>query len=386
MTIPTLSELYNTILNDIKGRLNIPSIIGKTVFAAFAAVQAAKLKILYLLAANIYKNIFVDTADTAMLERFGLVKLGRLKTPAVAGVYDIDVTGEIAAVIPAGTTYKSLDTSTSPDQLFILDTQFTFVATTGTISVRALTLGPDARLEILDQLQLTAPIANVNSFAEVSAVTTTPIAAETDEDYRKEIIRAYQTESQGGARGDYRTWSQDAAGVQEVYPYVKDGDPGIIDLYVEATVADSTDGKGTPSASLLLDVEDVVELDPDTSKPINERGRRPMSAFEINFTAITPLNVDIVITNLSDTSFLTPIKDAFAAFLADVRPFVDGADSPNDLNKGKLYESDAYTVVRDVIGIDATFDSLVLKVATNPVTVYEFTDGDIPFANSVTSV
>ena len=168
MTVPTFTELYNSILTDLRNRYQIRFIIGKVALNAFALVQAGKLKILYLTAAKIYKNIFVDTADPEVsggsLERFGRVKLGREPFPATAGEYFINVTGDVAATIAAGTTFKSLDTSTSPDKIFVLDTLFTFTLTTGVIQIRALDLGSEARLEIGDQLQVTAPIANVESF------------------------------------------------------------------------------------------------------------------------------------------------------------------------------------------------------------------------------
>jgi hypothetical protein len=235
-------------------------------------------------------------------------------------------------------------------------------------------------------VQVTAPLALVDSFATVATVITTPAAAESDSDYRSEIIRAYQTETQGGARTDYRVWAQDAPGVREVYPYVVSGSPGEIDLFVEATPADSTDGNGTPSAGLLSDVADVVEFDPDTSKPQNERGRRPISAWQINFLPVIPLPVDIEIAGLSDTNFLPTIKDNFEVFLYDIRPYLAGADAISDINKGKLFESDCYNIVRTVLGANATFTSLTLKVNSSIYSLYEFENENIPYIRNVISV
>jgi uncharacterized phage protein gp47/JayE len=73
MTNPTINELYTTIQNDLKTKLNLSTLVGKTVINVFALVQAAKLKILYLLAGKIFDTIFVDTADNEMLQWFGLV-------------------------------------------------------------------------------------------------------------------------------------------------------------------------------------------------------------------------------------------------------------------------------------------------------------------------
>jgi len=390
MTIPTLSELYNSILTDLRNRLSIRFIVGKVVISAFAAVQAAKLKIIYLMGAYIFKNIFIDTAESetvgGSLERFGRVKLGREPFAASAGEYTLDVTGTIGATIAPNTTFKSGDSSTSPDKLFILDTLFTFTATTGTISIRSLDLGPDAKLEINDQLQVTAPIANVDSFGSIASVDVAPTEAESFEDYRNAVLQAYQFEPQGGAKTDYRLWAQDAAGVFNSFPYVTDGEPGKINLFIEATKADSTDGKGTPPQAILDAVEVVVEYDPDTTKPDSERGRRPMGTFEIYYLAITPIAVDVEILNLSDVSLLSTIESAIESFLLTVRPFVDGADNPNLRNKDKLYAADIVDIVRSITSTSATFDNVVMEVDSNILQLYQFTDGDIPFINSVTNV
>jgi len=389
MTIPTYNELYTSILTDLRNRLEIRFIVGKIVLNAFAAVQAAKLKLLYLLAAFIFKNIFVDTANSesagGSLERFGRVKLGRDPFPAEAGEYKLNVEGTIGATISANTTFKSLDNSTNPGELFIFDDTFTFTSTTGLIQVRALNPGASARLEVADELQVTAPIANVDSYVDVASVEVTPTDAEDIEDYRTTVIQAYQLEPQGGAKTDYRIWAQDAAGVREVYPYVPSGEPGKIRLFVEANVADSSDGFGTPTQAILDDVEEVVEYDPDTTKPDNERGRRPMGTFEIYFVAIVLLDVDVVITNLSDTSYLTAIETAIVSYLFDIRPFIDGADNPNLSQKGKLFTSDIINIIRTVIGSTETFDSVAVSVDSVEVQQYEFDTGNIPKIGTVTN-
>jgi hypothetical protein len=389
MTIPTFSELYNSILTDLRNRLAIRFIVGKLVLNAFAAVQAAKLKIMYLLGAKIYKNIFIDTAESeevgGSLERYGRVKLGRDPFPATAGEYTLNVSGEVSATIAAGTTWKSGDNSKNPGKIYILDTLFTFTATTGTISIRALDLGPEAQLNIDDELQVTAPIGNVDSFGTIASEDVAPTEQESFEDYRNAVIQAYQFEPQGGAKTDYRLWAQDAAGVKNSFPYVTDGEPGKINLFIEATEADSTDGKGTPSQAILDEVEEVVEYDPDTTKPDSERGRRPMGTFEIFFLPIEPIAVDVEIVNLTDTGLLTTIQDAIKSFLLDVRPFVDGADNPNLKNKDKLYAADVVEIVRVITGTSASFDNVIMKVDTNIVQLYQFENGDIPFINSVTA-
>jgi hypothetical protein len=314
------------------------------------------------------------------------VKLGRLPYGAVQGQYLITLTGTIGAVIKAGTTFKSLDNSSNPDKLFVVDADFTFASATETVQIRALEGGTISRVVDGDGLQVTAPIANVDSFGTIDSTVVEPVDAETIEQYREKVIQAYRTEPQGGASVDYKIWAVDAAGVRTVYPYVKNGASGELDIYIEALPESSTDGNGTPSSAMISDVEDVIELDPDTTKPMNERGRRPISVFAIHFMAIITNPVDVAISNLSDTSFLDEIKAALSDFLYNVRPFISGADNPNEIQKDRLYASQVYNIVIDVIGTGNTFDSITVSVNGVETLFHQFIDGNIPYARNVIAV
>jgi hypothetical protein len=189
-------------------------------------------------------------------------------------------------------------------------------------------------------------------------------------------------EAQGGAATDYRLWSQDAQGVAEVYPYAKSGAVGEVNLFVEATVADSTDGKGTPSASLLDDVEEVVEFNPDTTLPTNERGRRPIQVI-VNYLPITPLDVDITINGFTNVTpaLQVQIDAALQRLIDSIRPFVDAADVLE--NKNDIL--DINKIVATIIDVypSAQFSSVTLVVNAVATPTYTFVNGDIPYLNSV---
>ena len=128
VTIPTLSQLYNDVLNDLQSQYNVSiPIFGKVFLRALAGVQAAKLKLYYLALANIQKNIWPDTADSVSiggtLERFGLVKIGRNPFSAVSAQYTIRVTGNTGATISGygKTQFLSDASSLNPNMLFTLD-------------------------------------------------------------------------------------------------------------------------------------------------------------------------------------------------------------------------------------------------------------------------
>lgn len=383
ITLPTLAQLDTEILQALESQFDATiNEEGKAFLRALAAVQAAKIKNYYLAVGLLQKNIFVDTCDEETLIRFGTIKIGRQPFPATAGVYTLQVTGTIGGVIPALTTFKSDDDSLSPSNLFILDADFTMTGSTDSITVRALLPGLDSELEAGDTLTSTTPIPLVDSEAEVLTISTTPLAGETIEAYRTAVINSYRIEAQGGAAGDYRIWSADAQGVQRVYPYAKSNATSEVNLYVEATTDDSSDGKGTPTQSILDDVETVVNFNPDTTLSINERGRRPLQVI-VNYLAVTPKNIDVTITGgtfsvTEKANLLTNITN----YVNDIRPFVAAADLVADMND--TISVNGLTTVVGVTKPGAVYTSISLSVAGVPLTSYQFLNGDIPYFNSVT--
>ncbi len=392
ITIPTISQLYIDIKADLETAYGstIP-LFGKNFLRAMAIVQAGKLKLYYLAIGSLQKNIFIDTADPealgGTLERFGRIKLGRNPFPATAGKYQIQITGQVGAIIKSSQTFKSNDDALNAGVLFVLDNTYTLVATTDSIIVRALTPGLDSKLLVGDGLTATSPIANVNSDTVVLSQNVEPLAAETIEDYRSKALDAYRLEPQGGAASDYRLWAADAQGVQQSYPYAKSGAANEINLYIEATIADSTDGKGTPSAFILNAVEDVVELDPDTTKPLSERGRRPLGVFQVHYLAISPKNIDIQITSFVGitTDIQTLIFDAVKSALSNVRPFVAGADIL--VNRNDVISVNQIISIILNVRPGSVFGAIQLTIAGVGVTPsHQFVNGDIPFLNSITYV
>lgn len=388
ITIPTFNELYTSIVSDLETEMTVSiPVFGKVFLRALAMVMAGKLKLYYLTIGLLQKNIFVDTADPesigGTLERFGRVKLNRSPFAAVAGQYTVTVTGTSGSTIAAQTTFKSDDTSTSPGFLFVLDNAFTLSGSSGSVTLRALTSGLDAKLSTGDTLSATAPIAGVDKTATVTAETVTPLAAETSEEYRATALEAYKLEPQGGAASDYRLWSKDAQGVKQSYAYAKSGAANEINVFVEANLADSVDNKGTPGASILSDVEDVIEFDPDITRPLTERGRRPLGVFAVHVLAITVKEIAVDIATSSFTSAQqAAITTALETEVSKMRPYVAACDvleNKNDiLDANKLIN----IILNAVPG--SQFGAVTFTIDAVPASTYTFINGNIPHFNGVT--
>lgn len=386
--IPTIKEINTNISGDLRSKLNLTVDYLKKTLDAFALVLSAQFHLAYLYLSDIQDNIFPDTATTAdqggTLERQGKIYLNRPMFPDSIGAFKVSVSGVAGSVLRTNLTFKSNEDSLNPGQVYILDSEYTLTGTADEIEIRSIGAGVTYNLNVSDNLTITEPVIGVDKTVVVTEVVVQPKTGETIELYRQSILNAIQLEPQGGSRADYRQWSGDAQGVRFVYPYVRDVDTSIIDLYVEATLEDSTDGKGTPGASILTEVEEVVEMDPDVTKPINERGRRPMQA-DVQVSAITLVPVDITITGLNDdsTSVKNAINGSVVDFLYDVRPFMSGADlrrNKNDI----LYSGKVQSVVTEVLSNGNFFNILDLFVDGNQIVSYEFTLGNIPYLRTIT--
>lgn len=389
ITIPTISQLYSDILADISSSYGsqIPS-FAKNFLRAIAGVQAAKMKLYYLAIANLQKNIFVDTADSisngGTLERFGFIKLGRFPFPAVAAQYTVSVVGTVGSTIPALTQFKSDDQSSNPGMLFILDNAYKTISNPDFITVRALTPGSISQLNIGDTMTATAPIIGINSSpVTVSSEIVTPLDAEDIEAYRQAAIEAYQLEPQGGAATDYRLWSLDAQGVKQTYPYAASGQTGVVNLYVEAVASASPDGKGTPSAAILSSVQSVVEFNPNSSLPLSSRGRRPLQVI-VNYLPVSIIQVDIQIQGFAGVTAAqkTLIFNTLQLYINLIRPFVGAADILANKNDVLNVNNIISQILLAIPG--ASFGVVTLSINTVATPSYQFTNGNIPYFNSVT--
>lgn len=388
--IPTFTDLYNAILTDLETEMGVTiSLFGKVFLRATAAVQAGKLKLFYLSLGNLQKNIFVDTADSELdggtLERFGRVKLGRNPFPGTAAQYSIQLNGTAGATIKALTTFKSDDSSLNPDALFILDNAYVLVTGTDIITVRALTSGLTSKLNVLDTLTSTQPIALVNSSVYVVAEIVQPLDSESLEDYRIAAINSYRLEPQGGAGTDYRLWSQDAQGVKEVYPYAKNGETNANNIFIEATIADSSDGKGTPTAGIITATQAVIEFDPDTTKTLYERGRKPLTV--INYylpVVIKDVDINIHAFDGLTTDIQNAITAALTSAINKIRPFVSTSDIL--ANKNDILDTNKIIATIFASQPGSVFGTIDLSIDGFPLSSYTFIDGNIPYVNSINYV
>lgn len=374
---PTIQEIYERFSSALKAELNIPANENlKEHFSALGSVTSAELKLLYLFAEDIQRNLYPQTADPnsegGLLEDLGMLYLGRLPKPATASILELRVNGVAGATLRTNLTFKS-DVN---NVVYILDSEYILSGSNDVVTVRSIEVGTNTILPRRSELTITEPVQGVNSIVTVKDTITPAVSAETIEQYRQAITDAIQLEPTGGAKTDYRLWGRDAVGVREVYPYLKQNDSGTIEIYVEAE-----NGNVTPQ--MISDVQSVLELDPDTSKPIYERGRRPMQA-TLDVKSVVPLLIDIEIVglNINSLSIQNSIFESLEAYLRNIRPFIDGGQLLRDKND-VLNIARLTNVVSDAIDVDNYFLDLKMSVDGAPYDIYTFGLGRIPKLNTV---
>lgn len=381
---PTIQQLKEQISKDLRNRLGISDDQLKKVLDAFSAVIAAQFKLNYLALSDVQKNLYPDTADTSAnggsLDRLGRIYLNRDIRPAISGVFNLLVVGDAGSVLRAGITFKSNEGSLNAGKLYILENEYILTGTNDIIQVRSLGGGGEFALLENNSLTITEPVIGVEQTVSVDSIETEPVEAESVNDYRTSIIRAIQLEPQGGAKIDYILWANDAAGVRKVYPYLKDSDAGTIQIFTEST--DET-VNGVPTQAILDDVEEVINFDPDDSKPLEERGRRPMQA-NLEVLPINPVPIQVNITGLEkDTAEIRDsIFDNLKEYISTVRPFIDGADllrNKNDI----LFAAKIQGVVLDVLEDGNFFSNLELLVDSSVQTSFAFSRENIPYLQTV---
>ncbi len=387
-TIPTIKDIYGQIEKDLKNKLNLQDTELKLVVDAIASVFSGQIKLVYLYLYDIQKNSFPDTADPesegGMLSRLGYIFLGRYPFPASDGYYTAIVTGIENSKLRSQLTFKSNDEALNIGKMFILDSEHTITESENIITIRSLDAGLGSLLSPGDQLNITEPVLGVDAVITIQNVVTRPTNPESTDDYRQKILDIIQIEPQGGSRGDYRIWSSDARGVKKVYPYVKENDSGTVQIYVEASSDNSIDGNGTPSLSLLQEVKNVIELDPDQTKPINERGRRPLQA-NVEVLPIIVRYVDINVSGLNDRSESekTNFFNGLLNYIQTVRPFIQGADldrNRNDiLSSGKLQG-----IALDSLNKSNYFNAFTMYVDGQIETQFQFSRANIPVLREIT--
>lgn len=336
LSTPTTRELSDQIVGQLQGQLSqtIP-LLPKSFSRVLAWVLAGVVVLLYKYAGFIFLQLFVAHASAEETEVNGkkiipLVEWGVLLGVGrpLAGVraehlVSVSVTNQVGS-LPSGTTLLRSQTRV----LYQTVAAVALDANTVQLIIKAIAdesggdgSGDIGNLANGDELTFANQPPNVGTIATVISQVVTGADAETIDAYRGRIVRRVQRRPQGGAYADYQSWGEGVEGIVAVYPYA--GDPGEVDIYVEATEASSGSPDGIPTAPQLTAVKEALEL--------NDAGlatRRPVNA-ALNVLPIsrTPFSVTVSGLDPNTEENKQAINDGVDEYLRSRKPYIVGLSS-----------------------------------------------------------
>lgn len=336
LSTPTTRELSDQIVAQLAGSLSqtIP-ILPKAFARVLAWVLAGVVVLLYKYAGFIFLQLFVAHASSEETEVNGkrliplvewgvLLGVGRpLAGQRAEHIVSVTVTNQVDS-LPAGTTLLRSQTRV------LYQTVAAVALNASTVQLRVKAIGDESggdgsgdigNLTNGDELTFANQPPNVGTIATVISQAVTGADAETIDAYRARIVRRVQRRPQGGAYADYQAWAEEVEGIVAVYPYA--GQPGEIDIYVEATEASSGSPDGIPTGPQLAEVFASIDL--------NEAGkatRRPVNA-AVNVFPIYRAAFDVTVSGLDPFTLENQqaINEGVDEYLRSRQPYIVGLSS-----------------------------------------------------------
>lgn len=233
---PSLNALITRIRDGLLSRLSFEQ-MRRSDAEVYAKEMAGASHELHGHLQYISQQVIYDTAASDYLDRWARIWLTTPRLPAVAAQGNLTFTGVTGAVIPADSIVVSqsgIEYSTLVDA--------TIVAGVATVAAIALASGENTNLAATSPLELSTPIANINSLVTVAAGGMVGGAdIEDDTKLRTRLLARIQQPPHGGADYDYVNWALEVPGVTRawVYPnelgfgtvtvrFVRDNDVSII--------------------------------------------------------------------------------------------------------------------------------------------------------------
>lgn len=392
LTTPTTQDIADNIVSQTETAISqtVP-LLPKAFIRVLAKALAGVFILVYKYAGFMFLQWFVGTATFAPTTVNGRVIRPLVEWGRLVGEGD-PVAATQAELLIDITVTNQTGTLPSGSQLLNSQTGVTYI-TIGAVALSAATVQATVRA-VADQqggsgagaignmtagqtLDFANPLPNVARTAVVASATVTGSDAETENAYRERVLGRFQRRPQGGAYADYRTWGLEVAGIIGIYPYT--GDPGEVDVYVEATVASSGSADGIPTSPQLDAVADAIELDVS-----GLASRRPANAF-VNVLPITRTAFDVEITGLTDAGLQTTIEDAIDEYLRGRAPFIAGLSVLPRIDR--VAQTALAGIVDQIVSAEgASFTGLTVEESGSPVVVYTLGEGELAKAGTVTFV
>ena len=261
-TRPTLQEIVDRIINDIKTRITgALTLLRRSILRILGIVYGGAVHLLY---GNIEYNkdqLFATTADEDYLPLHGgeLNVLRNAATKATGSALATGTDGKIISI------YTELESATG--QVYLTDAAYTISGGQALMDLTAKEAGIDGNEEGGAALSFVSPIIGIDSTATIESSGIDGGADEEElEDYRQRVLNRKRKPPHGGAIFDYEVWMKEVSGVTRAWA---------IDLYqgigtIGCAFVRDDDEDLIPSESEIDTVRDYIisHTDPVTGKTV----------------------------------------------------------------------------------------------------------------------
>lgn len=199
------------------------------------------------------------TADDSSLDDHGLDAGGLTRNTATYALGDAAVPTTIGAVIPTQTKLLRAD-----NVEFQTAGDYTAIAASTTVRVRAADQGKLGNTEGGTVLTLETPIAGVGAFTVASDGLRGGADTESAQSFRQRILDRKRNPPHGGSPAEYKGWAREVTGVSRVFPKRASPGPGSVTVVF---MMDDVYSDGIPSATdeaiVLEHLEEVAPANAD---------------------------------------------------------------------------------------------------------------------------
>lgn len=277
---PTLSELQDRAEADLASRMGLSALLRRGTLWVLSRLIAGAAHGLHGRADFLARQLMPDTADVEHLDRWaGIYGVTRKAATPSAGT--VTFTGTDAAVIPAGTRLRRVDSLEVETQA-----EGTISAGTASVAVEAVDPGVAGNTAAGAELDLVSPIAGIDDTATVdSPGLSSGAERETDAALRTRVLQQLQERPQGGSKADYIGWALSQPGITRAWCLPAWYGGGTVGL---TCATDDAPGGPIPDAGTISDLQTYVD------------GVRPVTA-QVFVFAPTEVTLDPTIQLTPDT-------------------------------------------------------------------------------------
>lgn len=329
LNIPTAKDIKEVSIANFETKLGQSAPIQDKAFLRVqSGVNALTISPLYKYGAERAKQNLILTATGEDLELLG-AQYGVDKIPATPAILTVELPAINGTIINPTRTFVSELTGLR----YTMTAQSVAAGGVATFDLTSTENGDTGNLDIGNTLVIDSPVPNAESIATVTAVVQIGTEEEIDDVYRTKVLDAARSTGGGGNASDYRSWSQEVAGVQRAYPY--SGKPVALQaqssppdrtVYIEAT--STVDPEGIAPPALLDAVRDSITTDPVTGLARQPLGLTDETLYieSISRTGFYVTINGLLVSQVQEAQLKQNIEDSLDLFFSTVKSFVPGLD------------------------------------------------------------